>query len=212
MGATAVYVDDELYGGLPQHAPVGPEDDTALNRQEPGLKKQLERHTSEEEGLERGPMVTDPVVTAVTPEVRADAGETNHQDRPPIYLSVYPGWIFITPPREFWPPRPTWGGFEALWHQRTPRTVNRDFSYWSLDRGVLIRFHAAPRRRMYVPSEATLPPGLTRDRLTGHRRTFIRFSNPTELEIEEDLLSDPRPQRQLRRSWTGRTEFQLRNQ
>ena len=66
-----------------------------------------------------------------------------------------------------------------------------------------------PRRRLYVPSEATLPPGLTRENLTGRRRTFVRLLNPVQLEIHNDRLSDSRPQRQLARAWVGRTEFEL---
>ena len=159
-----------------------------------------ERHTSEEE-----------VDTAITAEVRADVGEITHRDNHPIQLSIYPGWRLRTPPRELWPPRPAWGDYQALWHQSIPNTVTKDFSYWSPDREVLIRFHAAARRRMYIPSESTLPAGLTRESLTGRRRTFIRFLNPVELEIEEDQLTDPRPQRQLRRAWVGRSEFQLRH-
>ena len=209
VGAVASYLDDVLYVGLPQHAPVADDISDRVLAPEVEVEHELERHTSEEDGMARNPMVTDPLDTTVVPEVRADVGEIDQQDRPPLYLCVYPGFILHTPPREFWPPQPDWGGFEALFHQSIPRTIMKDFNYWSLDRGVFLRLHAAPRRRLYVPSEATLPPGLTRENLTGRRRTFVRLLNPVQLEIHNDRLSDSRPQRQLARAWVGRTEFEL---
>ena len=199
VGVMATYIEDGAFVGLPEAAP----------EMATGADDGMDRHTSGEDGVSRGPLVTDPVDTATSPEVRADVGETSHRDRPPLFLSVYPGWMLWTPPRETWPPLPDWGGAEALWHQVIPRGVTRDFYYWSLDRQVLIRIHAAPRRRMYLFSESTLPPGLDRSRLTGRRRSFVRFANPRELTIIDDSISDARPQRQLARQWTGRTEFEL---
>ena len=108
MGAIASHADDELYVGLPQFAPVDMENAGDLDCLNAGSNEELERHTSEEEGMARGPMMIDPVATGVTPEVRADVGETTHQDRPPIFLSVYPGWILITPPMEMRPQPPDW--------------------------------------------------------------------------------------------------------
>ena len=219
QGHIVQHADDLASVGHPDALPPDVDDVGLATRGTRAVPEQLdplavdearEVQTSEEEGLSRGHAVTDPVETVVAPTVRADVGEATHQDRPSVQLCVYPGWTLRTPPREFWPPRPAWGDFQALWHQSIPTTVSRDFSYWDPDRGVLIRFHAAPRRRMYIPSESTLPPSLARSNLTGRRRTFLRLLNPVELEIEEDLLSDPRPQRQARRTWTGRTEFQLR--
>ena len=209
VGAVASYLDDEMYVGLPQHAPL---DEASLEQEaapEAELEQEDEGQTSEEEGIARSPMLTDPLDATVVPEVRADVREIDQQDRPPLQLCIYPGFVLRTPPREFWPPRPDWGGFEALFHQGIPRHIVRDFNYWSLERSVLLRLHAAPRRRLYIPSESTLPPGLTRENLTGRRRTFIRFLNPVQLEIQNDRLSDPRPQRQLARTWVGRTEFEL---
>ena len=210
VGAIASHLDDLLYVGQPEYVPWIPEDtgDSDCLREHPG--EQLERHTSEEEGLSRAPISADAVDTTVAPEVRAGVAEFDQQDRPALRLCVYPGWTLRVPPRETWPPMPDWGGAEALWHQRIPTTTTKDFTYWSQDRGVLLRLHAAPRRRLYIPAEATLPRGITRLNLTGRRRTFVRFLNPVELEIVNDNMSEARAQRQLRRAWTGRTEFELR--
>ena len=199
VGVMATYIDDGAFVGLPEAAPEIPAE----------LEDEMDRHTSEEDGVSRGPLVTDPVAIATSPEIRASVGETSHHDRPPIFPCIYPGWRLRTPPQEMWPPLPDWGGAEALWHQVIPRGVAKDFSYWSLDRNVLIRFHAAPRRRMYIFAEATLPSGLNRSLLTGRRRSFVQFENPRELTTIDDSISDARPQRQLARQWTGRTEFEL---
>ena len=146
-----------------------------------------------------------------TPPQTGNVGDHHHSDgRGPLHLCVYPGWVIRTPPREFWPPQPTWGSWEALWHQNIPTTVTKDFYFWDRTRGVLVRIHAAPRRRLYLPAESTIPTGLNQRDLTGRRRSFVRFTNPVELEIIEDRFTDPRPQRQLARSWTGRTEIEVR--
>ena len=215
QGQLFQYADDLAFVGHPDTMPMSSSETnvtTCLGRAEPGRLEQSgavetpEEHASEDE---RPLAIADPEDVVVTPPVRADVEDTTHHDDPPVRLSIYPGWILRTPPRDQWPPRPTWGGLQALWHQSIPTTVSRDFTYWCRERSVLIRFHAVPRRRLYIPAESTLPPGLTRASLTGRRRTFVRLLNPVELEIAEDRLEDPRPQRQLRRSWTGRSEFEL---
>ena len=211
VGLVATHVDDMSYVGLPVAAPALNEETPFLEVEELGAE--VERHTSEEDGVGRSPLITDQEDPAVVPEQRADVEAQHHADGQGFpRLSIYPGWVLRTPPREFWPAQPDWGGWEALWHQSVPTHVTRDVYFWSQDRGVLLRVHAAPRRRLYVPAESTLPVGLTRADLTGRRRTFIRFRNPVQLLIEEDRLSDPRPQRQLARSWTGRTEFEVRRE
>ena len=100
VGVMATYIDDGAFVGLPEAAPEIPVQ----------LEDEMDRHTSEEDGVSRGPMVTDPVATATSPEVRASVGETSHQDRPPIFPCIYPGWRLWTPPQELWPPLPDWGG------------------------------------------------------------------------------------------------------
>ena len=199
VGAVGSHLDDALYVGLPQYAAV-----------QTGSGEELERHTSEEDEVARNPIVIDHEDPTVAPVQRADVEDHHHADgREQIRVSVYPGWVIRTPPRELWPPQPDWGGWTALWHQNIPRGVTRDFYFWDRTREVLVRMHAAPRRRLYLPSESTIPTGLHRGNLTGRRRSFVRFIGPTELSIIEDRITDPRPQRQLARQWTGRTELKL---
>ena len=199
VGAVGSHLDDALYVGLPQYAAV-----------QIGSGEELERHTSEDDEVARNPIVIDHEDPTVAPVQRADVEDHHHADgREQIRVSVYPGWVIRTPPRELWPPQPDWGGWTALWHQNILRGVTRDFYFWDRTREVLVRMHAAPRRRLYLPSESTIPTGLHRGNLTGRRRSFVRFIGPTELSIIEDRLTDPRPQRQLARQWTGRTELEL---
>ena len=170
----------------------------------------LERHTSEEDGVSRNHLITDGVDPVIVPEERADVAEATFRDgREPLRLCIYPGWFLRVPPRETWPRQPEWGGYEALWHQSIPRNVLRDFYHVDWNRGILIRMHAAPRRRMFLPVSSTLPPGLSWQNLSGRRRTFVQYADPVLRVIHEDRLTDPNPQRQLARRWTGRTELEI---
>ena len=69
--------------------------------------------------------------------------------------------------------------------------------------------HAAPRRRMLLPVSSTLPPGLSWQNLSGRRRIVVKYVDPVLHVIHEDQLTDPNPQRQLVRRWTGRTELEI---
>ena len=200
IGAVASYIDDIGYHGLPDGAPKNSD------------AEELERHTSEEDGVARSHLITDGVDPVIVPEERADVGEVTFQGgREPLRLCIYPGWVFRVPPREFWPRQPDWGGYEALWHQSIPRNVLRDFYHVDYTRMVLIRMHAAPRRRMFLPVASTLPAGLRWENLSGRRRTFVKYAEPTLHMIQEDRITDPDPQRQRARRWTGRTELEICN-
>ena len=210
VGAAASYVDDVGYIGLPSGAPDLSPVEHFVDANDDLAGEEFERHTSEEDGVARSHLITDAVDPVIAPEVRADVDEADYREgREPLRLCIYPGWLLRVPPRESWPRCPDWGGYEALWHQGIPRNVTRDFYHVDYRRGVLVRMHAAPRRRMFLPVASTLPPGLRWQNLSGRRRTFAKYADPVLLSIREDNLTDPSPQRQLVRRWTGRTEFEL---
>ena len=209
-GAVASHVDDIGYIGLSSGAPDFSSVENLVEANEDLADEEIERHTSEEDGVARSHLITDAVDPVIAPEERADVDEADYREgREPLRLCIYPGWLLRVPPRESWPRIPDWGGYEALWHQSIPRNVTRDFCHVDYNRGVLVRTHAAPRRRMFLPVASTLPPGLRWQNLSGRRRTFAKYADPVLLSIREDNLTDPSPQRQLVRRWTGRTEFEL---
>ena len=124
---------------------------------------------------------------------------------------VYPGWQLWVPPRFAWGPDPEWGGPEGNFHQRIPVRLRQDFWFIDRRRGVVVRFHAKPRRKLFIPGPAGWPEGLVQTQLTGRRRTLAMLQAPDGREIlEDDWSTVTRPTRQLDRQWTGRTEFELR--
>ena len=79
-----------------------------------------------------------------------------HRER----LVVHPDWTLKAPPILDRSLIPSWGGPEALVHQRLPPHLKADVWYIDRRRGVLTRFHAVPRRRLYVPSQQGVPTGV----------------------------------------------------
>ena len=111
-------------------------------------------------------------------------------------------------------PDPDWGGPAGNLHQIIPEGHVRDFWYCDRSRGVLVRFHAAPRTRLFDPSKATLPSDVPLQALTGRRRTLAMFQQPTvgapipptKIEDSWDEAPSARP---LAHRWKGRTELEL---
>ena len=135
-----------------------------------------------------------------------------HRER----LVIRPGWTLKAPPILDRSKIPDWGGPEALVHQRLPPGMKSDEWFIDRRRGVLTRFHAVPRKRLYMPSQQGIPTGVQWTTLTGRRRT-LAISSPTKVALSfEDRFDvrDPRPARNLElpdgaTSWTGRTEFEI---
>ncbi|OLP80247.1 Copia protein [Symbiodinium microadriaticum] len=125
---------------------------------------------------------------------------------------IYPGWHFSAPPSAAWDPEPAWGGPEGNFHQRIPPRIRRqDFWFHDLRRRVVVRFHAKPRRKMFLPGPAGWPDGVAQHQLTGRRRTLAKLQSPEGHEIlEDDWTTAEKPTKMMARQWTGRTEFELR--
>ncbi|OLQ10930.1 putative mitochondrial protein [Symbiodinium microadriaticum] len=124
---------------------------------------------------------------------------------------IYPGWHFSAPPSAAWDPEPAWGGPEGNFHQRIPPRIRQDFWFHDLRRRVVIRFHAKPRRKMFLPGPAGWPDGVEQHQLTGRRRTLAKLQSPEGHEIlEDDWTTAEKPTKMMARQWTGRTEFELR--
>ncbi|CAE6962985.1 RE1 [Symbiodinium sp. CCMP2592] len=151
------------------------------------------------------------------PDTQAQSQQTvrradTHRDR----LIVHPDWTLKAPPIVDRSRIPSWGGPEALFHQRLPPHLKADLWYVDRRRGVLTRFHAVPRRRLYVPSQQGVPAGVLWTDLTGRRRT-LAICAPARVAFNFEDRFDvraPKPGRNLEmpkeaESWTGRTEFEL---
>ena len=124
---------------------------------------------------------------------------------------IYPGWHFSAPPSAAWDPEPAWGGPEGNFHQRIPPRFRQDFWFHDLRRRVVVRFHAKPRRKMFLPGPAGWPDGVAQHQLTGRRRTLAKLQSPEGHEIlEDDWTTAEKPTKMMARQWTGRTEFELR--
>ena len=92
----------------------------------------------------------------------------DHRER----LVIHPGWTLKAPPILNRDLIPDWGGPEALMHQKLPPSLTADIWYIDRRRGVLTRFHAVARQRLYVPSKQGIPDGVEWAELTGRRRTL----------------------------------------
>ncbi|OLP87837.1 putative transposon protein [Symbiodinium microadriaticum] len=79
----------------------------------------------------------------------AEQPAATHRER----LVIRPGWTLKAPPILDRSKIPEWGGPEALVHQRLPPGMKSDEWFIDRRRGVLTRFHAVPRTRLYMPSQ-----------------------------------------------------------
>ena len=116
---------------------------------------------------------------------------------------IYPGWHFSAPPSAAWDPEPAWGGPEGNFHQRIPPRIRRqDFWFHDLRRRVVVRFHAKPRRKMFLPGPAGWPDGVAQHQLTGRRRTLAKLQSPEGHEIlEDDWITAEKPTKMMARQW-----------
>ena len=126
-------------------------------------------------------------------------------------IRIHPSWkVPRVPPRALWPAKPSWGGFQAAFHQPIPVGCNRDTWYIDEARGVLVRFHGVSRIQYFDPSRTKLPDTCQASRLTGLRRTFLKYLDsanfPSEI-VEDDYRQAV--SRKVQGSWVGRTEFQI---
>ena len=104
-------------------------------------------------------------------------------------IRIHPSWkLPRVPPRALWPAEPSWGGFQAAFHQPVPSGGTRDTWFVDEARGVLVRFHSVSRIQYFDPSRTKLPDTCQAGRLTGLRRTFIKYLNSAKFpsEIVED--------------------------
>ena len=174
------------------------------------------RHVEDEAVLGSGELV-ETLLPEEEPDTWAPPQQTvrradTHRER----LVVHPDWTLKAPPILDRSLIPSWGGPEALVHQRLPPHLKADVWYIDRRRGVLTRFHAVPRRRLYVPSQQGVPTGVAWTDLTGRRRTLAICAptkNTFNFEDRFDVRT-PKPGRNLEmpkeaESWTGRTEFEL---
>ena len=126
-------------------------------------------------------------------------------------VRIHPSWKPPrVPPRTLWQALPTWGGVQAMWHQPVPEFATKD--EWLLDeaRSVLIRFHCVSRLYLLDVRKIKLPDQCQPVRLSGRRRTFIKYlghSGPKTEIIEDDFWRVGA--RKLTQSWVGRTELEI---
>ena len=94
IGAMANYIDDVGYIGLPRGAPDMAVGEARRDVLDVPTEENLERHTSEEDGVSRCHLIIDGVDPVIVPEERADVAEATFRDgREPLRLCIYPGWI-----------------------------------------------------------------------------------------------------------------------
>ena len=126
-------------------------------------------------------------------------------------VRIHPSWkLPRVPPKAFWPAKPNWGGFQAAFHQPIPVGASRDTWFVDETRGVLVRFHNVSRVQYFDPSRTKLPDSCQASRLTGLRRTFLKYLDSANLPSE--IVEDNYRHAEFRKvpgSWVGRTEFQI---
>ena len=137
-----------------------------------------------------------------------------HNDDAELELRhIVPGWTYRAPPRALWPTlglEPSWGGSEGRFHQPIPLGYGTDFWYYDPRRNTLLRIHCKPRRLMFVPQGAGLPPEIVWERLSGRRRTYAQYQDPSlRVPFVEDRYDRPGSRRALARAWVGRTELEV---
>ena len=192
------FADDLAHAGTEGGAPILPAPC------ESGEESECESHDSSPAAADFQDEVCDSKTLAQAANVRLE----HERER----LIVYPGWALITPPRFVWQNQiPEWGGPEGLFHQSIPPAQKNDMWFLDRRRSVLVRFHAKPRRKMYVPSPTGIPTSIQWQALTGRRRTLAKFTTSNARESIEDDFKHlrPLPARYMKDSWTGRTEFEI---
>ena len=197
-GVIASYVDDLAVHEDPQAAPSLDHNAEAL------VTSRLEPSDTEED-LERDNRSLPQGATVM---------QAAHNDDAELELRhIVPGWTYRAPPRPIRPtlgPEPSWGGSEGRFHQPIPLGYGADFWYYDPRRSTLLRIHCKPRRLMFVPQGAGLPPEIVWERLSGRRRTYAQYQNPSlRVPFVEDRYDRPGSRRALARAWVGRTELEV---
>ena len=122
-------------------------------------------------------------------------------------IRIHPSWKLRVPPRAFWPAPHPWAGVQGNWHQPIPVGASRDTFFYDVARQVLVRFHARVRAHRFDPSKCVLPSQVPLNRLTGKRRTYLKFTDGRTAIEEDDFLVAGSSK--LDGNWSGRTELQV---